>query len=360
MNRRQELEEQVRQLTSAVEELHSRLAELEVERRANESAGQPSSRRDFLRLGGAAALGAVGAVALRATPAAAADAGNVVIGSANTGETTTSLQGDGASGAPVPVLAIKNNGFTSVPGTVSPMSAPLQGLGPGTIAAAVASEGVDGWAGGETGYGVYGLTDAGYGVVGESTTGIALYAARSGRFRQDGPNPGMPAHPPNLFEQVRDSSGVLWIHNAAGAWRRVNTVRVDNVGATALYKPFRRLDTRISGGKRAAGSVTHVTMRGTGTGDSAIPNDAIAVVGNLTATQYGGGGYLVIMPDGITIGPGASQYSPGRDPSSVNFILGQGAIANAFVCGLSAAGALEVYVSGAATHFIIDITAYIQ
>ena len=360
MNRRQDLEEQVRNLTSAVEELRSRLAELDTDRGAKENGAQPSSRRDFLRLGGAAALGAVGAVALRATPASATDGNNLVIGNdTQTGETPTILKGDGAPPAPQPVFGVEDTGFTALPGGLSPMSAPLQGLGPGTIAAPVSSEGVDGWAGGATGFGVYGLTDAGYGVVGESTTGIALYAARSGRLRQDGPSAGIPTHPPNLFEQVRDSTGVLWIHNAAGAWRRVNTVRVDNVGASAPFKPFRRLDTR-SGAKKGAGSLTHVPIVNTGSGDSHIPSDAIAVVGNLTATQYSGGGFLAIMPDGITIGSGATQYSPSRDPSSVNFIVGQAAIANAFVCGLSSAGLLQVYVSGAATHFIIDITAYIQ
>src|SRR6266550_2115052 len=143
MNRRQELEEQVRQLTSAVEELHLRLAELEVERPAKENAAPPSSRRDFLRLGSAAALGAVGAVALRAAPAAAADLGNVVIGQNNLGETTTSLKGDNVNGGPHPVLAIKDDAFTGLPNPVEGLSAisgPLQGLGPGTILAPVVSE----------------------------------------------------------------------------------------------------------------------------------------------------------------------------------------------------------------------------
>ena len=65
------------------------------------------------------------------------------------------------------------------------------------------------------------------------------------------------------------------------------------------------------------------------------------------------------MPAGITVGSGAAQFSPARDPSTVNFIVGQGAIANSFVCGLSG-GALQVYVAGHSSHFIVDITAYIQ
>ena len=360
MNRTDELESQVHRLTDAVSQLQARLVQLEVEKANRSDGSERSTRRSFLRLGGAAALGAVGAAALRATPASATDGSNLVIGNATQkGESSTILQGDGASGAPHPVFGIEDTGFTALPGGLSPMSAPLQGMGPGTIAAPVSSEGVDGWAGGATGFGVYGLTDAGYGVVGESTSGISMWAARSGRLRQDGPNAGIPSYTPNNFEQVRDSSGVLWIHNATGGWRRVNTVRVDNTLATAPYKPFRRLDTR-SGAKKGNGSLTVVQMSGTGSGDSAIPADAIAVVGNLTATQYTGGGWLAIMPAGITIGPGASQFSPTRDPSSINFIVGQAAIANAFVCGLSSGGALQVYVAGSASHFIIDITAYIQ
>jgi hypothetical protein len=107
------------------------------------------------------------------------------------------------------------------------------------------------------------------------------------------------------------------------------------------------------------GSLTVVSVAGQGSGASAIPADAIAAVGNLTAVNYTGSGFLAIMPAGITIGTGASQFSPARDPSSVNFITGQKAIANAFVCGLSG-GALQVYVAGHTTHFIVDITAYIQ
>jgi hypothetical protein len=358
MNRTEELERQIRHLTQAVETLRSRLNEIERGARRPADSGTPSSRRDFLRLGGAAALGAVGAAALRSVPASAADGGNLILGQANLAETPTSLQGDGLSG-PVPVLEVEDKGFSALPVGVSALSAPLQGLGPGTVATPVTSEGVDGWAGGALGFGVYGLTDAGYGVVGESTTGIGVYARRSGRLRQDGPGAGMPSHVPNNFEQVRDSSGVLWIHNASGVWRRVNTLRLDNATGTAPYKPFRRFDTR-SGSRVGVGSLTVVKMTVTGSGDSAIPADAIAVVGNLTATQYTGPGWLAIMPAGITAGTGATQFNPSRDPSTVNFITGQGAIANSFVCGLNAAGSLQVYVAGSPTHFIIDITGYIQ
>jgi len=163
----------------------------------------------------------------------------------------------------------------------------------------------------------------------------------------------MPGHTPNLFEQVRDLNGVLWIHNGAGEWRRVNTVRVDAASGNGNpFVPFRVKDTR-SGIKPAAGSTTVVQIAGAGAGDSSIPADAIAVVGNLTATLYTGGGFLAISPAGVTVGT-----------ASVNFITGQAATGNGFIVGLGTGvtngGKVQVKVAGHASHFIIDITAYIQ
>ena len=101
-----------------------------------------------------------------------------------------------------------------------------------------------------------------------------------------------------------------------------------------------------------AGSTTPVTIAGQGAGASAIPADAIAVVGNLTAVSYTGSGFLALSPAGVTVGT-----------SSVNFITGQTAIANGFIVGLGTglnAGNVQVKVAGHASHFLIDITAYIQ
>lgn len=346
MDRTQELEEQVRQLTE-------RMARLEV-RDPSDSDLKRSDRRGFLKIGAGAVLGALGWAAVKAVPASAATGGSLLLGCANLAENPTTLTADAAPA--VPVLSAVTQGSTG-PGAAGTFTAAIQGLGgSGSV------EGVDGWAASATGYGVYGLTDAGTGVVGESNTGIGLYARRSGRIRQEGlANPGLPNYPPNLFEQVRDSDGVLWIHNAAGNWRRVNSLRVDTAdGLGNAYQPFRRLDTRNGGAARkAAGSLTVVSIAGQGTGNSAIPADAVAAVGNLTAAAWTGGGYLAIMPSGITIGTGAGQFNPAVGPSSLNFLTGQSAIANSFICGLSG-GALQVYVGGASSHFIVDIVGYVQ
>jgi hypothetical protein len=163
-------------------------------------------------------------------------------------------------------------------------------------------------------------------------------------------------------ELVRGNDGSIWASTASmvgtnqSRWKRVNAVRVDSSdGGGAPFKPKRVIDTR-SGAIKAAGTTTKVTVAGVGTGTSNIPSDAVAVIGNLTAVNYTGGGFLAIMPAGVA-------FNPAADPSSVNFIVGQKAIANSFVVGLGAgadAGKVQVVVAGHSTHFIIDITGYMQ
>ena len=162
------------------------------------------------------------------------------------------------------------------------------------------------------------------------------------------------------FETVRAGDGAMWINRGTGtlkaAWKRLNAVRVDSSdGAGTPFKPKRVIDTR-SGAIKAAGSTTKVTVAGVGAGTSNIPSDAVAVIGNLTAVNYTGSGFLAIMPAGVA-------FNPAADPSSVNFIVGQKAIANGFVVGLGTgadAGKVQVVVAGHASHFIIDITGYMQ
>jgi hypothetical protein len=218
MDKPEELEEQVAELKRVVGDLRARLLSLEGGA-ARPALDAPRSRRDLLRLGGVAALGAVGAVALAATPASAATSGNFILGQSNNAENVTTLNAD--SGAPVPVLAVQAQGFSSstlntANGGSTPFAGTVQGLG-----ASGAVEGVDGWASGSTAFAVYGFTDAGTGVVGESGTGIGLYARRSGRIRQDPRAAGVPNYTPNAPEQVRDANHALWISTATGGWKQI-------------------------------------------------------------------------------------------------------------------------------------------
>ncbi len=164
----------------------------------------------------------------------------------------------------------------------------------------------------------------------------------------------------NYFETVRNRDGAMWQSRGNGsgatgqaAWKRINAVRVDSADGTgAPFAPFRLLDTR-SGARKAVGSTTVVTAAGAGTGASTIPADAVAVIGNLTATAYTGPGFLSIAPAGVSV-----------TTSAVNFITGQGAIANSFIVGLGTGatngGKLQVKVAGHPSHFLIDITGYLQ
>src|SRR5438874_6955894 len=157
MGRTEELEQQVHNLTRVIDEMKGRIVRLEDGTQVRSGADTPPrSRRNFLRLGAAAAIGAAGMAAGKVIPASAATGQNAVLGQANLAENPTTIQGDGVT-PPVQVLAAKATGFDSVAqAAAGTFAGPLQGLG--TTTGAV--EGVDGWAQGPQAFGVYGLTDS--------------------------------------------------------------------------------------------------------------------------------------------------------------------------------------------------------
>ncbi|MEQ1698601.1 MAG: S8 family serine peptidase [Ilumatobacteraceae bacterium] len=117
--------------------------------------------------------------------------------------------------------------------------------------------------------------------------------------------------------------------------------------------PVRALDTRLGGvtadtlyakiGVRTAGSVTELWIAGRGIG---VPDDASAVVLNLTIVGPPKGGYATVYPCGTTL-PNASN---------LNFVTGR-TIANAVVAKVGDAGKVCLYTSVTA-HFIIDVNGY--
>ena len=249
-----ELEDQVTRLTALVGEMSARIAKMEG--KPDQAAPDaPRSRRDLLKMGGAAALGAVGAAALRVMPAAATTGNAILAGSANTADASTTLAGTGtALGASAEVLGVQavdfdSAGLATALGTDGQFGGALQGLGGFSDFGAVKPalrDGVDGWASGATSFGVYGLSDKGVGVTGESPTGASFYAAGSGRIQQNhhalGVN-GVPDYIPisNPLEQVRDAAGTLWLSNSSGTWRRASTFEVfpspRRVYGKGLYLP---------------------------------------------------------------------------------------------------------------------------
>jgi hypothetical protein len=396
------------------------LRELVAEGDGDGALPKKTDRRAMLRLAGAAVLGAAGMAAVKVIPAAAANGGAVILGASNTATLPTSVANSDttvlsyaiAGSSPVTGLVGEGTGGSSeigvqgkstsgtgigVMGTTLGLAAG-SGTGVGVQGLATTGIGVEGEASGAgtgvlgtagaAGNGVDGAGSTGRGGLFTSTTGydVALGypvlggyvgSGRLGMVGRDDTGVSAPPVAPAFFvtstghytfehELVRGTDSSIWASRYAAAgtdqsrWKRINTVRVDsNDGLGSSFKPFRVIDTRLVGGIRAGGTLNPVPVAGRGTGTSTIPANAVAVMGNLTAVDYTGSGFLAIMPAGITLGTGATQYDTARDPSTVNFQVGQAAIANSFVCGLSN-GQVQVYVAKSSSQFIIDITAYME
>ena len=229
-----QLEDEVAQLTALVEEMKGRLERLEGGTSDAENGdGNARSRRDLLKLAGAAAVGAAGAVVLGSVPAAAATSTPMLNGVTNDTGTSTNVVPTGGS-SPSPIFQALGQGVTapivpvnslnqSIPligaigpgGSLPPIGtppvndypgyAPIQGVGGVTIITRAGvdqtvSEGINGWGKGNTGIGITGESDVGYGVVGGSG-GIDLAALGNGRVLQlplpSGPTNSLLSSPPS-------------------------------------------------------------------------------------------------------------------------------------------------------------------
>jgi len=409
--------DEVARLTAQVAELTARLEALETTPRGSSNGNgngnghdqAPHSRRDLLKLAGAAAAGAAGSILLGSVPAAATNNQALLLGNNTTNDAglTTDIFPTGAT-APAPLFQATGQAVTSttiVPATVStsapttqsipligaigpggalptigspgvadyPGFAPIQGVGgQATIGGKVYSEGVNGWGTGARGIGVTGESDSGYGLAGGSG-GIDIAALGNGRVLQlslpagplmTGSPSGPPTYGPNDFEMVRDGNGVLWLSGAGGAWRRDNTLRVDNQAGTAAFTPVRIIDTRDGTGLAGSGlapgqplqpGVTYVF--GPYTNTNGLPPDAVGIVGNVTAVGYTGPGYITVFPAGV----------PTPITSTVNFAppFQSTGWANACTVGFGTganAGKISIRLSnnGITSHVILDVTGYLQ
>ncbi len=385
-----QLRDEVAQLTALVEEMKGRLERLEGGTDTDTGNGNTRSRRDLLKLAGAAAVGAAGAIVLRGVPAAAATTSPMLNGMTNdTGVTTNVVPTGGTS--PSPVLQALGQGVTpptvpatspnqSIPligaigpgGSLPPIGsepadypgfAPIQGVGGVTVITVngvqqTVSEGINGFGKGRTGIGITGESDVGYGVVGGSG-GIDLAALGNGRLLQltlpstpisllSNPPSGPPNYQPNDFEQVRDGNGVIWVSHpapsgspAAAYWRRLNTM--------IPITPVRAVDTRSGLGGVSGIQAIGTTQTWTIAGSNGVPANAVGLFGNLTAAAYTASGYLAIFPGG-TAWPGNS---------TVNFSPASYAWANSFLVLFGAGGTVSVYM-GATSHVIIDVVGFLQ
>jgi hypothetical protein len=119
---------------------------------------------------------------------------------------------------------------------------------------------------------------------------------------------------------------------------------VTEAGGFSAVAPSRILDTRISGGKLAAGEARALQVAGAGD----VPSSNVsAVVLNVTVTNTTGIGYLTVFPSG-TDRPLASNlnWSPG------------GEVANMVTVALGSDGKVSLFNSAGVTDVVVDVAGY--
>jgi len=381
------------------------------------------TRRGLIAGVAAAGAGAAAAVVGGAAPAGATEGDPLVVGEANTatGETslTTSsgiafltytsttgaaaLQGvdnsDGGYGVYATSLAGnavygQMHATSGISGAAN-QAAGIVGdsdLGPGVVGASSGDHGVYGLTNLETYAGVYGSDQSaggGYGLVGQSQTGIGVLGTTSasgegiagiigsaengyGVYASGGLAPlflfpaasaGAPTtglH--GVGEVYTDSRGVLyacvaggtpgtWVQLAAGPTGYAS-------GASCLLPTAIRLfdsreadppaaPTRAAGPLPGGSSPQTLQVTGTEVGGVSVPIGAVAVLGNLTATGAAGPGYLA------TAAGGSAQPST----SSLNY-QATTSIANAVTVPLSDTGQIAIW-SNTRTNVLFDATGFI-
>jgi len=359
-----EMRAEIELLAGQVTTLGARISELESAPAAatGAKADRTPSRRQLMRLGGAALLGAGAAAVGGVVPAAAVTGGNVVLGNINDAGATTAL-GATAATDPEPLLFVHAQGAATTPSATGAAlvvhgSPNANSDGISSLAATAA-----------TGIGVHGVADAGYGVVGTTVTGIELAALGQGRIMQvANTTTGAPPFTPNQHELVRDGTGAVFASRAAGAgaaaWKRMNTLRVDNPsGDGTPFAPARVINTDTAVGP-IVGGITGPLMQGqtytwTIAGTGGIPLDAIGFMGNIVAVAYTSGGFLTIFPAGTTR----------PVVSSLNFAQAGTVFAwgNSFLVGFGVganAGKISIFIGLNAgtdtTHVVVDVFAFMQ
>jgi hypothetical protein len=371
----QELEAKVAELTALVERLLPQAAQAsvpatieatasEVGRSAHHATdGQPrSSRRNLLKLAGAAAAGSAAAVAANALPAAAASgdaltASNAVATSDNNRNSTVLVYGDDQGpevGAFFPLGSQTTGNIFLVRDTVN-----------GTLALGANASGypasVAGYANVVVANGVYGFSAVagGRGVVGfAGATGTGILA-RGGKANlelySDGAAPTTRTDAHLKGELICDTDGTVWACVAAGSpgtWRKLAGT-VTSGSLHLLAAPKRVYSSRAADEPVAVGPKTPLSAA-TRTidckqGGSGVPAGATGVVLNVTAIALSPNGYL-------SVSPGGAGFS---GTSTLNWTANGAIVANGATVGTGAGATIDVTIGGGGNaDFIVDVMGY--
>ncbi|MEA2535964.1 MAG: hypothetical protein QOF11_198 [Chloroflexota bacterium] len=162
-------------------------------------------------------------------------------------------------------------------------------------------------------------------------------------------------NPSHVYTSPGTYSVTLTVTNSAGpsTTTRSNYITVSVApppsSTFTAIAPVRVLDSRANLGLSGAFHA-NVARNFRVTNGTTIPNDAVAVTGNLTVTRQTKAGYIVLAP------------AAGGTTSTINFPVGDNR-ANGVTVALSGSGTLNaVYraAAGATTHILFDVTGYFE
>jgi hypothetical protein len=339
-------------LRARVDQLEAKLAELSAALLATskptnrEKADNPArTRRDMLKLTGAAVVGAAGISMLQGSPANAADGGNIVIGAENLEEAETILgyDGTGSSGS---VLTVGDS-----PGSLVGVSAGFRAavLGLALGGSAGVPNAVFGYSEVPNGFAIIGLGDTfntTHGVRAISTHGYGLSAGSSGTA-QIHIEPSSSAGTPTTGTHARgelyvDSTRHLFsclAPGTPGTWVKLSPL-------VPVSPPARAFDSRTSGGALGAGQSRDVSLTA-----GKVPAGASAALVNLTIVNTVGSGFLTMYAQGTSA----------PSTSNINWYANNQIVANNATPAVSASAQVTVQAGGsslAKTNFIIDVFGY--
>lgn len=263
-------------------------------------------------------------------PVAAADPNDVVKGTSNPVDATTTLDGS----FPGPVLSLFNrSGDTDARG--------LYVISEGALPTVRADNART-------------TTDA-VGLAGNAPSGRDLHAMGSGRIAMADHDFG--GGNEYVAGEIHQSGGTFYamVHDS---FRRVLT-GPEAAGALFAIDPIRVYDSRVptplfgplAAGESRAVDINHARDRATGevVESGVVPEDATAIVFNLTAAQTSGRGFLSVTPTTTT----------DPDTSTLNWSTDDAVVANSSMVRLGVSSSVSVYCGGTgSTHFIVDVVGY--
>ncbi len=343
----QDLEAKVAELTAIVEHLSvERATEPAASDEREEREFPRSSRRNLLKLAGAAAVGTAAAVATNALPAAAADGSSILLGQDGTANNSyTTVTGINFTGANPDGVVLKVQDGTSWSASTAAYPAAIGGWASVT---------------GKTRNGIYGYTQwsdhagvVGYGSFGTpGSIGGRFAGARAAvNIVSSGTAPTVVGVAHETGDIIRTDDGDLWYVAASGSPGSLRKLAGTSTSGSLqlLATPKRVYDSRV--GELPATAPKTALTGGTRTIDctlnsSGVPAGARGLVLNVTALSLSAGGYL-------SVSPGAAGFS---GTSTLNWTVNGAVVANSVTVGAGAGATIDVTVGGGGNaNFIVDV-----